>query len=547
MANWIRAHRIAMFSIVTTAAMLAFVLNSAIAGAAGPAKAFDTAYVPKEALAAIVLYPQQVFAAPEFEMLPIEVITAQLMEVAAIDPKQVEQVVVLVSGTTLASPPSAGAIVRFAQDYDQAAVVAHLVPDAAMADVAGTKIYSSNGMTVATPNGRTLLVGAEADVRAMVTAKNVSSPLMERLQKLDTSKPASAIVTLTPLRAEILAALAQVPPLPPPLHQFSDAPKHLAAIQVQLGIGADAGLSLVLEGDDDKAAAAMAKMVEDAIQLGYQLIDAQMAMLKQRQAPAVEIAGMQYARRVAGLLSKQIKRRQEGNRLVVEVEGKDAIQTASTGVLVGLMLPAVQAAREAARRSQASNNLKQIGLAVHNYHSDYNTFPTSTYDKNGKPLLSWRVHILPYVEQQALYDQFHLDEPWDSPHNSKLIEQLPPVYQSPGFDDGNRAGKTVYLAATGDAALFKGAKKLTFSDITDGTSNTIMMVEAVRDRAVIWSKPDDLKVDAANPLAGLTNARPNGFQALFCDGSVRFIANNIDPETMRRLLNPRDGKPVNIQ
>jgi hypothetical protein len=331
------------------------------------------------------------------------------------------------------------------------------------------------------------------------------------------------------------------------LHRFSDAPKHLAAIHVQIGIGADAGLHLELEGDNDSAAAAMATMLEDAIKLGYQLMDAQLAALKDRGAPTVEIATMQYVKRVTGLVVKQVNRRQEGNRLVIDVDGKDAIQSATTGVLTAMLLPAVRASREAARRSQASNKLRQMGIGVHNFHDVYTRFPTSTYDKNGKPLLSWRVHILPYVEARPLYDQFHLDEPWDSPHNSKLVEQMPEVYQSPGFADENRLGKTVYLAATGDAALFKGPKKVTFRDVTDGTANTIMMVQAAREQAVVWSKPDDLKVDPANPLAGLTNPKAGAFQVLFCDGTVRAMANNLDAELLRRLFNPRDGKPVNLQ
>ncbi len=104
------------------------------------------------------------------------------------------------------------------------------------------------------------------------------------------------------------------------------------------------------------------------------------------------------------------------------------------GVAFGtaLLLPAVQAAREAARRAQCVNNLKQIGLALHNYHDTTNGFPAAAItSKDGKPLLSWRVAILPYIEQQELYNQFHLNEPWDSPHNKTLIARMPVAYNCP--------------------------------------------------------------------------------------------------------------------
>src|SRR4249919_3311122 len=101
-------------------------------------------------------------------------------------------------------------------------------------------------------------------------------------------------------------------------------------------------------------------------------------------------------------------------------------------VLIALLLPAVQAAREAARRAQCVNNLKQIGLAMHNYHDVKNGLPPSAIvDKQGKPLLSWRVAILPYIEQQPLYDKFKLDEPWDSPNNKDLIQYMPSIYMCP--------------------------------------------------------------------------------------------------------------------
>src|SRR6202789_1676353 len=101
-------------------------------------------------------------------------------------------------------------------------------------------------------------------------------------------------------------------------------------------------------------------------------------------------------------------------------------------VLIALLLPAVQAAREAARRAQCVNNLKQIGLAMHNYHSANDAFPMPAItDKDGKPLLSRRVAILPYIEKQELYNKFKLEEPWDSPHNKALLKEMPTTYLCP--------------------------------------------------------------------------------------------------------------------
>ena len=112
-------------------------------------------------------------------------------------------------------------------------------------------------------------------------------------------------------------------------------------------------------------------------------------------------------------------------------------------VLIALLLPAVQAAREAARRIQCVNNLKQLGLAMHNYHDANGFFPQDSVDaKTGKPLLSWRVHLLPYMEEALLYQSFKLDEPWDSEHNIKLLDKLPKVFAPTRVKA--KAGETFY-------------------------------------------------------------------------------------------------------
>jgi prepilin-type N-terminal cleavage/methylation domain-containing protein len=213
------------------------------------------------------------------------------------------------------------------------------------------------------------------------------------------------------------------------------------------------------------------------------------------------------------------------------------------GILIALLLPAVQAAREAARRSQCVNNLKQLALAMHNHEAMFKSLPAAYIaDKDGKPLLSWRVKILPLVEGNTLYEQFHMDEPWDSEHNKKLIARMPAVYRAPGSKAG--PGKTNFLTVRGAHTMFPGAKAIGFQDVTDGTSNTIMIVEAADESAVIWTKPDDFTPDPEQPAKGLLGLRPGGFQAALGDGSARFISGTIDPKVLRLLFDRDDGKPI---
>jgi hypothetical protein len=205
---------------------------------------------------------------------------------------------------------------------------------------------------------------------------------------------------------------------------------------------------------------------------------------------------------------------------------------------------AVEAAREAARRAQSMNNLKQIALAMHIYHDVKKGFPArASADANGKPLLSWRVHILPYVEQEALYKEFHLNEPWDSEHNKKLIAKMPAVYRQPNGDP--KEFKTNYLVPVAKGTIFETLQPCKLNSIIDGTSTTIMAVEASLDRSVEWTKPDDLEIDLAAPMKGLLGLRPKGFLVAFADGSVQFLPETLGAESLRGLLTKAGGEVVN--
>jgi Protein of unknown function (DUF1559) len=189
--------------------------------------------------------------------------------------------------------------------------------------------------------------------------------------------------------------------------------------------------------------------------------------------------------------------------------------------------------RGRAQMMDSINNMKQIMLAMYNYR-EFNTgrFPPAyNADNDGKPLLSWRVLILPYFEYTDLYNHFHLDEPWDSEHNKKLIASMPPEYISPNSKAGE--GTTNYLTVRGENTVFPGKQGMSIQDILDGPHQTIAMVEASDEKAVIWTKPDDFECSEDNPLKGLIGLHPDIFLAAFADASVKILPASINPQHLR--------------
>ncbi len=193
---------------------------------------------------------------------------------------------------------------------------------------------------------------------------------------------------------------------------------------------------------------------------------------------------------------------------------------------------------------RSANNLKQIALAMHNYDATFNSFPPAAIcDKNGSPLLSWRVLILPYIEHEALFKEFKLDEPWDSEHNKKLLVKMPTVYALPPQKPGETT--THYRVFVGNGAAFDLLKGNRIVDFTDGTSNTLLVVTATD--AVPWSKPDELAFDPKADMTKLTGTVVDGrVQCAFADGSVRTFDKVPDRKTLNALITFGGGEVVDI-
>lgn len=215
---------------------------------------------------------------------------------------------------------------------------------------------------------------------------------------------------------------------------------------------------------------------------------------------------------------------------------------ANVSMQMALLLPAVQQARQAARRTQSMNNLKQIMIAMHNYYDQHGCIPPPVLmgknNQGGEHGHSWRIALLPYLEQAELYEQYRFDEPWNSPHNRQLTAQVPDVFRSPHSDSKTNAS---YFVLVGPDTAFPGGKGLDFLKITDGMSNTIAVVEARRD--IHWAEPKDIPYTSAEQLE-LGGFTPGLFPAGFCDGSVRTISQNVDEQTLEWLIQINDGNPI---
>ncbi len=378
-------------------------------------------------------------------------------------------------------------------------------------------------------DSKTFLMASEAGLKAAITngpgeATNDQFAFVSRSSHL-------VQAFSSPLLAGMSAGIPDPPPnVPPQVAQLVGAIKgRISGGAIILDAGSDLALNIKLNLTEESAAGEATQALAGLVMMGKQ-----MAPFALGQAPP----------------PLQPSLGQAVNSL--------AASTADSSVTVSITIPGtlVQVLKDnpellgpMAGGPQAdgmiqNNNLKQVGLAMHHFHDTYNHFPTA--DGNGesgdgkKSGLSWRVHLLPYLEQAELYNQFHLDEAWDSPHNMALVNQMPDVFKVQGVD---QPGLTTMHVFASPGTPFDPEKPIGLRDITDGSSNTIMAVVAGPETAGPWTKPGGLTLDTANPAGVLGTLGPM-FPVVFCDGAVKNISVNVDRQVLSYLIQINDGNPV---
>ncbi len=226
-------------------------------------------------------------------------------------------------------------------------------------------------------------------------------------------------------------------------------------------------------------------------------------------------------------------------------------------LLFALLSPIFETTPEHRGPSPCKRNLKQIGLALHNYHDTYKCFPPAfVLGPDGKPWHSWRVLILPFLEERPLFEKYRFDEPWNGPNNSKLLDQRPLAFACHWIDNKTHVPKTDtnFVAVVGSETAWPGVESIRVADIEDGTSNTALVIE-VRDAGIPWLAPDDLSFEEASlPPRGIkgrrassihfTEADHGGLHVLMGDGTVKFVNCELVPEIWKALLTRAGGEAV---
>ncbi|MFK7768114.1 MAG: DUF1559 domain-containing protein [Mariniblastus sp.] len=508
--------------------------------------AFDeTKLIPSSATAAIFASPKALLADPSMELLPREVISVLGKKELGFDPCEINKVMVLVdSFTDQRSPPGFAVVLAFDSSQAPSAKMTEYLEKG---DLKGKTIYrgAAQEPAIYLPNDKTIVFGMEPFIKKMLSAKGAQSKLISLVQSRKIDTHVSAFVTIEPMRGLINETLPPVEQIPLPFRGFRELPTLVDSLVWKMNFTQTQQANLEIIAIDDASAVKVQETIKEGMEYGRQYALGMVENEMRNSDPDLQAAVEKYGDRVAKFMENNLQPERNGSSLNFKSDSASEVANVATiGVLVGMLLPAVQQVREAARRADSMNNLRQIALACLNHESAFRRFPRNITSKDGKPLLSWRVKILPFLEENALYDQFHLNEPWDSDHNIKLLDKMPKIYMNKNAPSDT---KTVFLAFKGEGTVLGSSDKVTFGNITDGSSNTILCVEADGDAAIDWTKPDDLAFDKdALSVGGVGNLRPGGFNVVLCDGSVHFVSDSIDQTLFKWLILRADGNVASI-
>jgi beta-lactamase regulating signal transducer with metallopeptidase domain len=515
---------------------------------AGAVDSHPLAWVPRDSIAVVRLRPAELLNRPTLANFKKSLLQQKdLFASLGIAPDRIEQVTIFAMVNPAASgrpmmgflDPS-GVVVRLSDAADAPALLKALQPQPEQQEFAGMNYVrgrDGRGPICFQADPRTVAIsGREEFMRRMIVAGKIGASRAKWAEVLRSADHAdvAALVNTATLREMLkqAGALSNV--------AFSALWDEASTTLATLEYRKELTMSLSLAAENPQARA----RIRDTLAA---LVTFSQNLLSQDRNQFSRFAGDEAAFKLraadmfdALLDSVKITTTESQVRADASLDADEA------AAIAAVLVPAIGKARESAQRSQSINNLKQLGLAMYNYHNTHNSLPPAVlYGPDGKTPYSWRVALLPFLGEEALYEQYKKDEPWDGPNNKQLLAKMPAVFRDP-TDPANTAF-TSYFGITGPSTVFSGKEGIRMLQITDGTSNTLQLVEAKRD--VPWTKPEDIPFagdprDEKTPLPKFGGHYPGVFLAAMCDGAVRVFANDIDPKLLRALITRAGGEAV---
>jgi hypothetical protein len=423
-------------------------------------------------------------------------------------------------------PQASYGVVATSRPYDRAKLLASLTSNARTEQVQGKTIFliPSGQMAVYPVDERNFIVGQDAAVRNLLT-RPASSAREGRLSPaLKMTEKHLVVAGFNPPAANLSRAKQNPPPEAKPFLPLLET----QSVIFTTDLGEDLQMDLRLIFPDAALAAKGQESANAAIALARQQLGRFKQMVPSDQA---EVAKPVFHLLESMLRSVTVERQEQVVHLHLQTEKAVASQA------VAAVVPAVQKVRDAAGRATSQNNLRMLAIAMHSYADAHGgKLPPATFGAG----LSWRVALLPYLEQGDLYRQFHLNESWNSPHNQTLLPRMPKVFAPVGNVTTKEAHGTFYQVFVGPQAPFNGALEPRMpASFADGTSNTILIAEAAE--AVPWTKPDDIPFNIKGPLPKLGGLFATGFNVAMADAAVRFVPRTISEQTLRAAITPAGG------
>lgn len=514
----------------------------------------DLKHVPSNAYGFAVLRPAALLANPDLRQLAEAMSTGPSpWRELDLPPSKIRQMT-MVFTTLPPSTPQPGAIplvvVEATEAHDYAGYLAAWTAEPVAQRFLGKTYHagpfrnapgSGSSMPRAAyfrPDNRTVVVGMENDVREYLAERKSGLPAFIKAEHWQRYQDAHAAIAIQTALLEGLTELKPTGPQASPIASLAPLWERTESILIggrwndRLRLEA----SFIADTEEDS------QIVAETLNAARVLARNMASQLRQRvesSSATPRDAFQVWMLEAIGKFAANLQVERQGLLVLADTAADVEALTGKT------LAENIAVARQAAVRAQSANNLKQLGVAMHNFHDTYREFPAAaaTSKPAGGPKTqpySWRVALLPFVDAADLYQQYRFDEPWDSPNNLKLLDKMPAVYRHPlDPKDSTNSG---YFAISGPGTLFDGDKPTSIREITDGLSNTLMLVEAKRD--VPWTKPEDVRYDPAYARPNLGGYFEGIFSAAFADGAVRTLSLSIDPKVLRHLIEKADGNVV---